>query len=342
MAIRKALLNPRAAALAGVVMAWAGAWAGVGSAQPAATPWGAQGPAPWGAPPPASNVTTVAPVLVVKTLPGPALWKVTKGPSEVIILGGLTPLPHMLQWDTLRLEHALSGADALYLQPRPKLSAWEMVGLAFNKGALQLPRNQTLEGVLPPADRKRLLTLLAAIHKKPADYDRWRPAVAGLLLISDFRRAAGLSEGKPGTTVMHLAEDAHVPVRYVGDFDLGPFIKTAATLSPQANLACFDAAMDDIEREAAHAPAAARAWADADLKTVGETYKVSVLDQCLLHVPSVQGLMERGTRQGVETIETALVTPGKSVAVVDLNFLMRPDGILQRLKADGATITVPE
>ena len=50
-----------------------------------------------------------------------------------------------------------------------------------------------------------------------------------------------------------------VPVRYVGDFDLGPYIKTTATLSPAANLACFDAALDDIDHEAAHGREAA-AW----------------------------------------------------------------------------------
>jgi hypothetical protein len=284
----------------------------------------------------------VSEVVVTKTLPGPALWKVTKGPSEVIILGGLTPLPHMLEWDTLRVEHALSGADALYLQPRPKLSPLEAIGLAINKGALQLPGNQTLEEALPPPERARFLRLMQTIHKKPQDYAHWKPAVAGLLLINDFRRAAGLSDGKPGTTVMHLAEDAHVPVRYVGDFDLGPYIKTASTLSAQANIACFDAALDDIDREASQGRAAADAWAHADLKTVGQTYKVSVLDRCLLQAPSVQGLLEKGTEEGVRTIETALVTPGKSVAVVDLNFLLRPNGILDRLKAAGATISIPD
>ena len=284
----------------------------------------------------------MAEIEVIKKLPGPALWRVTKGPSQVIILGGLTPLPHLLQWDTLRLEHALSGADTLYLPGRPRLGPMEAVGLAFNKSALQLPRNQTLEGVLPPRDRARLLSLLNQIHKTPADYARWKPAIAGLFLIADFRRAAGLSDGKPGTTVMHLAQDAHVTVRYVGDFDLGPFIKTAATLSPAANQACFDAALDDIDRESAHAQGAAAAWARGDLKAVGQTYRVSVLDQCLLQLPTGQRLLEKEIEQGVTTVETALVTPGKSVAVVDLNFLLPANGILDRLKAYGATITIPE
>ena len=306
---------------------------------------------PWASGPPpgavaaaaaASNSTTVAEIEVIKRLPGPALWKVVKGPSEVIILGAATPLPHMLQWDTLRMERALAGADTLYLQPKPSFSAFELMKLAVSKGALQLPGGQTLEQVLPPREKARFLHLVALIHARPQTYDRWKPAVAGLFLISDWRKAAGLSEGKPATTVTHLAEDAHVPVRSVGDFKLDPFVDTAARLSMADNIACFDAAMDDVDQESAHARTMADAWAKADLKTVGETYKASLLSGCLLRISSTQKLLDRGTEEGVQTIETALVTPGKSVAVIDLNFLLRPDGVLDRLKAEGATISAPD
>ena len=305
--------------------------------------------APWSDPLPqaapqggASSSPAVQTVEVVKHLKGPALWKVTQGPSQVFILGAATPLPHMLQWDTLRLEHALDGATALYLEPRPSLSPLELMRLAVDRAPLELPRGQTLETVLPPKEKERFLRLMVTIHAKPQTYDRWKPAVAGLLLISDFRRAAGLSEGKPGTTVMHLAEDAHVPVRYVGDFRLDPFVATAAKLSMADNIACFDAALDDIDQEAAHDPVMSAAWAKGDLKTVGQTYKVSLLSRCLMRIPSVEGLLDRGTNEGVQTIQAALVSPGKSVAVIDLNFLLRPNGVLDRLKAKGATITAPD
>jgi uncharacterized protein YbaP (TraB family) len=324
----------------------------VGTAALAQTPSGTPSGPPSGAPstPPSATSTeapfqestVVAELEVIKRLPGPALWKVTKGDAQVIILGGLTPLPHTLEWDSARIQRALDGASALYLQPRPRLGILGSIGLVFNKSALELPHGQSLQQVLTPPERARFLALMAAVHKKPKDYDHWKPAVAGLLLIADWRKAAGLSEGKPGTTVMHLAKDARVPVRYVGDFDLGPYIKTVRTLSPAANQACFDAAMDDIDRENAHAHEAATAWAKGDLKGVGQSYRVSVLDRCLLQVPSVQGLVDRGTDEGGKTIQAALSKPGKSVAVVDLNFLMRANGILDRLKAQGATISVPE
>ena len=108
------------------------------------------------------------------------------------------------------------------------------------------------------------------------------------------------------------------------------------------NIACFDAAMNDLDQEASHARAMADAWARADLKTVGDTYKASLLSGCLQRIPSVQALLDRGTDQGVQTIRAALVKPGKSVAVIDLNFLLRPGGVLDRLKAQGADISIPD
>jgi uncharacterized protein YbaP (TraB family) len=324
------------------ILALVAAVATLGAAPaPATSPWAPTGPSPWSSPPPAGSVT-VGGVVVTKKFPGPAMWRITKGDAQVIILGGLTPLPHMLVWDTARVEHALQGADALYLPPRPTIGAMGLFRLALDKGALQLPRGQTLETVLPPNEKKRFAALMVTIHAKASTYDRWKPAVAGLFLVQDFRKAAGLSDGKPGTTVMHMAEDEHVPVQYVGELRLDKYVDTAAHLTPQQNLACFDAALDDIDREAAHTPSVSKAWAVGDLKTVGENYKTSLLEGCLSRIPSIAGLLDRGAADGVTTIQTALLKPGKSVAVIDLNFLLRPNGVLDRLKAQGAQISVPD
>jgi hypothetical protein len=185
--------------------------------------------------------------------------------------------------------------------------------------------------------------VLALIHANPDKYAHLKPAVAGAVLIGDWRRAAGLSDAKPISTVEKLAAVDHVPLRHVGDFAAAPLArKILDQMSPSADLACFDAAMDDIDREAARAPANAKAWANADLKAIGQTYTIAEFDRCLMQSPSVQGLLERGMTEGVQAIEQALQRPGKTVAIIDLNFLLRPGGVLDRLKAKGDAITLPK
>lgn len=306
-------------------------------------PWQAGAP-PWApvtAPPPGES-TVVQELDVVKRLPGPALWRVSKGDAQVVILGGLAPLPHLLRWDTTRVENALDGADVLLLPPRTRIGFFGGLGILFGRGALQLPRGRTLDQVLTPDERRRFLAITKDIHKDPKVYRRWKPAVAGVLLLGDFRAAAGLSNAKPVSTVLHLAQARHVPVRYVGEIDLGAYRKTVAGLSDAANHACFDAALDDIEHEASGARALAAAWAAADLNTIGAHYSSSVLERCLLQVPSVESLVERGVAQGVQAIDATLAANKRAVAVIDLNFLLRKNGVLDRLKAQGAELSIPK
>jgi len=310
------------------------------SSTPPPSPW-ANGPPPWASTAPKGESTVVQELEIVKHLPGPALWRVTRGDSEVIIVGSLQPLPHLLVWDTTRISNALDGATALLLPPEPKFSVLDSVSLFFNRGAFEL-HGQTLSQALPPSERARYEHVLALLHAKPDKYEHMKPAVAGGFLIGDWRRAAGLSDAKPISTIEKLAETDHVPIRHIGDFDAAPFAKIIAQMSPSADLACFDAAMDDIDRESAKAPANAKAWANADLKAIGQSYTISVFDRCLMQSPSVQGLLERGMTQGMQAIEQALQHPGKTVAIIDLNFLLRPNGVLDRLKARGDVITLPK
>jgi uncharacterized protein YbaP (TraB family) len=321
-----------------LILAAVAVFAGPATAQ--TSPW-SNGPPPWAQTKPSGESQMVAELEVVKRLPGPALWRVTRGGSEVIILGSLQPLPHLLAWDTSRIENALDGANALLVPPEPKAGVMDVVGFVFNRGALEL-HGKTLQTVLPPPEQARFQRLMTTIHASPEHYEHWKPAIAGFVLIGDWRKAVGLSDAKPISTVVKLAQAEHVPIRHVGDFAAAPLVKTIAGLSDAASLACFDAALDDIDREAAHAPAAAKAWANADLKAVGQAYSVSVFERCLMQSPSVQNLVARDTALGVQEIEEALTHPGKTVAIIDLSFLIPPGGILDQLKAKGETITVPK
>jgi len=275
--------------------------------------------------------------------PGPAMWKVSRGDSAVFVMSAVTPIPHLQQWETMRVEHALDGANTLIMRPtQAKVGLFEGIGMLLNNGALHLPRGRTLESVLPPPDRARFLAVAKEIHQDPKKYEHWKPALAGFALLGDFLRAAGLSAEKPGTTVQKLARSRGVPVREYGQLRAGAMIKALGSMPEAAHITCFEAALREIDRESAHARPAAEAWAKGDLQGVRANYSLSSVEACVQAVPSLRDAVERSTADAARALEEALKRPGKSVAVIDLTLLLRANGVLDRLKAAGATITVPQ
>jgi len=297
---------------------------------------------PAAVPPPSPDESAVVQELEVIGRPlGPALWRVSRGDSQVVIVGSLSPLPHSLQWNTIRVQRALDTATALLLPPdKPHVGFFSGVGMLLRLGALRPPHGD-MEAGLPPDLRDRFDQTLARLHLDPKHYRNWKPAVAGLLLVGDVRRAEGLSTEKPNTTIARMARAAHVKVVTVGAVDAKPLFDAAARMSEVQNQACLAAALDDVAEEAVHARPAAQAWASGDLRGVRANTSAPLLDKCLLQLPSVQSVVDKGTTEAVSAIDQALGRPGHSVAVIDLTFLLRPNGVLDRLKAQGAEIALP-
>ena len=90
------------------------------------------------------------------------------------------------------------------------------------------------------------------------------------------------------------------------------------------------------------------AWVGAVLNIVnsvagvaggGADGQASAAQRCLLHAPGGAELLEKGVGLTTGAMTEALKRPGVTVAVVDLGFLLPANGVLDRLKAGGATIT---
>jgi uncharacterized protein YbaP (TraB family) len=293
-------------------------------------------------PPPAAEVDLGSPVVealeVVAQPPGPALWKVARGGSEVVVLGAVRPVPHSLVWDSARLDRALDGASVLLVQPRFTIGVMDMI--RYKVGGSGAKQDKPLEETLPQPLRDRFVGARTAARQDAGRYGRLKPYVAAFMLVGDYREAAGLSAAKPDSTVLKLAKAHGVPVRPVAEYKVAAVIKTASPMSQTASFACLQDAVDQVQWENDQSRAVASAWAAGDLKAVRAGYPASPLERCLQQVPNV-AVVERGTEDSTRAIAAALAKPGKAVAIVDMNFLLRPNGVLDRLKAQGATITVP-
>jgi uncharacterized protein YbaP (TraB family) len=286
--------------------------------------------------------SSVVDELVVSARPnGPAMWRVHKGDSEVIILGSIQPLPHQPPWDTRRMESLMEGARQVLLPPSGRVGGLQAVSMSLSTGKLKLPRGQRVDQVLSPQLRARYLETVSLFGMDERRYESWKPGAAGFLMLSDYREKVGLSTAKPGSTIERMAKARRIPVRIVGSGSVGQMFNGAKGLSDAQHQRCLALALDEIDREADYARPVAAAWAVGDIEAVRRAYPAPVLEACLLEVPSYRRLIDSGVTEATGLINEALAQPGKTIAVMDLNFLIRRGGVLDRMKAQGAEITAP-
>lgn len=284
----------------------------------------------------------VAELTVVAKPPGPAVWLVEKDGAKLYVLGSAQPLPHALKWSSPRLDKALDKASLVLVPPQASVGVTQIAGFVLRfGGGLRQPMGKNLEDQLPPDLKARFVESRNQARKGAGDYKNWKPAVAGFLLLSDFRQAAGLSEAKPVSTIERMAKARKLKVKAVGQYRMSAVTTIASKLSPDDQLYCLRVALDEIAYDGAHSTTIGRDWAEGDLGSVRARYKESAAQRCLLRAPGGAALLDKGVAQTADAMAEALKRPGVTVAVVDLGFLLPANGVLDRLKAGGATISSP-
>jgi uncharacterized protein YbaP (TraB family) len=279
---------------------------------------------------------------VVARPPGPALWLVEKGGAKLYVVGSAPPLPHQLKWDSPRLNRAMDQASLVLVPPEASVGPLQVTKFFLTGGGgVRQPFGKKLENRLPPDVLARFVNAREQAQRTAVPYKDWKPAVAGFILLSDFRQAAGLSEAKPVSTIERMAKAKGVKVKAMSQYRLGPILSSAGKLSDEANLACLRDALSEIDYDAAHATTIGTDWANGDLASVRSRYSASAAQRCVMRAPGGPGLLGQQIGQSADALNDALNRPGVTIAVVDLAFLLPANGVLDRLKASGATITSP-
>jgi uncharacterized protein YbaP (TraB family) len=281
--------------------------------------------------------------VTVRAEPGPAVWRLTRGTSEVWILGTVGPLSREMDWNRATVADMLDGARALLLSPRADFNLVDIAWFLLRHGSeLSLPRGQQLEDGLPPDLALRFKAAIAVIGADAEDYRTDIPIRAAVRLGQDFQKKADLGYREPRATVESLASRKRISTAPVYRFEVMDAVRDLLKLTPDQQRACLSQAVEDVTWARAHALRAARAWAVGDIRTVKDHYSESRLFGCVIaQVERIGDINARATAETVAAIDAALNQPGKTVALVAMGPLLRRDGVLARLKARGVTIEAP-
>jgi uncharacterized protein YbaP (TraB family) len=279
----------------------------------------------------------------VSARPGPAVWHLTRGNSEVWLLGLVGAMPKEMEWNKQYLSELFDGARAILMPPKANVALTDIAWFLIRHGGeLSLPRGQTLEQGLPEDLRARFLAARDSVGGDVDDYRTDIPIRAAMRLQQDFVKKAGLSGREPRETIDDLASDKRIHSTPVTRFEAMDAVRDVLKLTAQQQRVCLAQAAEDVAWGLVHAAPAARAWAVGDIRTVKANYSESRLGNCIIAaVQAIGDINARNSSEYVTAIDAALNQPGKTIVVIGMGPLLRKDGVLERLQGQHIAIEGP-
>ena len=274
-------------------------------------------------PQPDPETTVVADLVVVAPTGGPAWWKVTRGESTVWIFGlPPAPMPTGMKWDRAPLERRLRGARALIV-PTTDWSGFP------DDGTRTLP-------YLAPPHLARKVEAASALLESPIDPGLQGTVGALIYLRPAYYRFYDLSH-EVTPVVETAARRARVPILAQ---EVRRYFWTAQDVDPEnpRMAECIEGVLQDVAIDPALYVKAGEAWAKGDVATLLSVAPRVSAKLCSHLFPSQ---WERSVDYNTRAIEEALKSPGKTLAALHIPQLVAEDGVLERLRKAGYTVSDP-
>ncbi len=278
-------------------------------------------------------------ITVVAKFPGPALWRVKKGDAEVYILGGLPVMLKRFDWDRGRISRILDTANVLLVSPKARAGPIAFTEWQFVKGTGPF---SNLYAQLPPAMADHFRAIATANGIDPKTYAHDTPVYAVMKLRDAVYEKHGLSTRDPEKMLIFMARDRKTAMKPIASYSAAGLIGKMGGMPKDARVQCVADTLNEIDFALGHAAAASQAWARADLNAARANSPNSATLACLEGASSTRTLLDQATEDAVKAVDDALAKPGKSVVTFPLSVLLRPNGALDQLRAQGAEVSVPE
>lgn len=295
-------------------------------------------------------------ILVVGQRPGPGLWKVSNGKNVLWLFGIYSPLPKKMEWRSQQVEHILANSQEFLSPPSPKVPFFQLArALPFAIGVDKNPDGALLKDVVPADVYARWVPLREQYIVKPERIERLRPMFAasalfngaldkhGLTSAYDLRESILKMAKKNGLKITEPKVDLSIdsPVQAVRNFKK----------SSLDDLACFSKTIERLETDIDAMRVRANAWARGDLETIRKLVFVDGREAChsavmnsaiMKEQPGVQTLDARLQDAWMVAAEKALANNASSFALLSLQRLLDPKGVLADFQAKGYQVDAPE
>lgn len=277
-------------------------------------------------------------VIVTADIPGPAIWKVKKGDSEVFILGSMPVMVRHYPWDQARMVRIMDRSNLMITSPQFKGGVFATARAAF--GSIN-PFGRDLYELLPARVSMRFRATVKRYGLDAKKYARMHPIVAATTLKDDVYAKQGLATNLPEKQLIFMARDRKMAQKPMAIYKLNDLVDGINRFSEAEQLTCVVRTLDEIDYASAHAKAATEAWANGDIEGVRAHMPSSSAMTCLSGARATGKAVDNLVNEAMSAINSALEKPGRSVIVLPLSVLLRKGGAFERLKAEGAEVDIP-
>lgn len=304
------------------------------------------------------HIVTLAPVAVSGVLPGPALWKVSKGDHVMWVLGVVQPLPKKMQWESARIQGLVAASQEVLKAPGLAVGAhvgfWGRLFLIPSMiGIKKLPDRKTLRDVLSPVLYGRWAAQKSKYLNGSWRVERLRPIFAGEKLYEAAVDRSDLTSDKSiEKTVLGFAKESGIKITDTTYVMIMKDPRADAKLFKQVTLddqQCLSGILDATEHDLSQATLRANAWATGDLQALRKVLADPQEDQCLSALGNTSFAKKVGMtdiaghmrHRWVEAAERAIGRNRRTVALLPMEQIIARDGYLSTLQSDGYTVTAP-
>lgn len=285
-------------------------------------------------------------VVVTGERTGPGMWRVHHGAAQVWILGSLSPLPKGITWRSKQVEQVLDGTGQVLVQKPFEIGIARILWLLITeRGALMVRGGKRLKDVLPPDLHARFAAQRAKYTDDPDKWERFRPLIAAAFLQREAFHHVGLSTRLDiGAAVRTLAKEHKVRVEEMKIAGVGDVMDALKSLPPAAENACVAASLVTVERDLPRLLERAQAWASGNVERLAKLREPEEVDECREALAKGVGaaeLIARMRRTWLAAIDKYLQSGGQTLAVVNMDLLLEPGGLLDELRAKGYEVDAP-
>ncbi|WP_208279729.1 TraB/GumN family protein [Massilia oculi] len=295
---------------------------------------------------------------VVAQRPGPGMWKVRKGEHVLWVFGMYGPVPKDMQWRSHEVESVIMNSQEYLSAPSVSANPGFFRGITLLPSFIGMRKNPdgaSLRDVMPAEEYARWTTFKAKYLPENDDVERERPIFAAEVLSNAARKQAGLVDSyavrKPLLELVKKAKLKETASTFQLPMDNARTVLKNFKKSTLGDAACLARTMATLEQDIEAASQRANAWAKGDMDEMRKLDFTSREEACSGAVmnsaafdaePEFKHMRTRANEKWIASAEKALAANASTFAVLKIEDIFDPKGVIAALAAKGYAVEQPD